>query len=306
MDLFDSKDISPMLLEVKKQPFDDENYIFELKLDGIRCIAYLDKDNTYLRNKRNKELIDIYPELKNIHKQAKKRCILDGELVVLNPDGSPNFSLLQKRSLLSDPLKIEFESEKHKVHFVAYDILYLGSENLIDRPLIERKQLLAKNIKENDDLSISRYIEGQGIKLSNLTKKLKLEGIVAKEKISTYEIGKRSKNWIKIKNLIDEDLNICGLKLDENNNIKDLVLCEKVKNGYRYRGKVFLNISKEEQKIILAFALKNPLKKPLFPALSDKDIIWLKPTLVCTIEYMMLTKDGMMRQPVFKTLRDDK
>ena len=306
MDLFDSKDISPMLLEVKKQPFDDENYIFELKLDGIRCIAYLDKDNTYLRNKRNKELIDIYPELKNIHKQAKKRCILDGELVVLNADGSPNFSLLQKRSLLSDPLKIEFESEKHKVHFVAYDILYLGSENLIDRPLIERKQLLAKNIKENDDLSISRYIEGQGIKLFNLTKKLKLEGIVAKEKNSTYEIGKRSKNWIKIKNLIDEDLNICGLKLDENNNIKDLVLCEKVKNGYRYRGKVFLNISKEEQKIILAFALKNPLKKPLFPALSDKDIIWLKPTLVCTIEYMMLTKDGMMRQPVFKTLRDDK
>ena len=306
MDLFDSKDISPMLLEVKKQPFDDENYIFELKLDGIRCIAYLDKDNTYLRNKRNKELIDIYPELKNIHKQAKKRCILDGELVVLNPDGSPNFMLLQKRSLLSDPLKIEFESEKHKVHFVAYDILYLGSENLIDRPLIERKQLLAKNIKENDDLSISRYIEGQGIKLFNLTKKLKLEGIVAKEKNSTYEIGKRSKNWIKIKNLIDEDLNICGLKLDENNNIKDLVLCEKVKNGYRYRGKVFLNISKEEQKIILAFALKNPLKKPLFPALSDKDIIWLKPTLVCTIEYMMLTKDGMMRQPVFKTLRDDK
>lgn len=306
MDLFDSKDISPMLLEVKKQPFDDENYIFELKLDGIRCIAYLDKDNTYLRNKRNKELIDIYPELKNIHKQAKKRCVLDGELVVLNPDGSPNFMLLQKRSLLSDPLKIEFESEKHKVHFVAYDILYLGSENLIDRPLIERKQLLAKNIKENDGLSISRYIEGQGIKLFNLTKKLKLEGIVAKEKNSTYEIGKRSKNWIKIKNLIDEDLNICGLKLDENNNIKDLVLCEKVKDGYKYRGKVFLNISKEEQKIILAFALKNPLIKPLFPALSDKDIIWLKPTLVCTIEYMMLTKDGMMRQQVFKALRDDK
>lgn len=306
MDLFDSKNISPMLLEVKKQPFDDENYIFELKLDGIRCVAYLDKDKTYLRNKRNKELVNIYPELKNIHKQAKRRCILDGELVVLNPDGSPNFMLLQKRSLLSDPLKIEFESERHKVHFVAYDILYLDGESLTDRPLIERKQLLAKNIKENADLSISRYIEGQGIKLFNLTKKLNLEGIVAKKKNSLYEIGKRSKNWIKIKNLIDEDLNICGLKLDENNNIKDLVLCEKIKNGYKYRGKAFLNISREEQKIILAFALKNPLKKPLFPAISDKDIIWLKPSLVCTIEYMALTKGGVMRQPVFKALRDDK
>ena len=86
-----------MLLEEQKEPFDDENYIFELKLDGIRAIAYLEKDAVYIRNKRNKELIDIYPELRNIFKQAKKPCVLDGELVVLNNDGSPNFYALQKR-----------------------------------------------------------------------------------------------------------------------------------------------------------------------------------------------------------------
>lgn len=305
MDFFVDKNISPMLLEEQKEPFDDENYIFELKLDGIRAIAYLEKDAVYIRNKRNKELIDIYPELKSIFKQAKKPCVLDGELVVLNNDGSPNFFALQKRSLMTDPLRIELEASKNKVHFVAYDILQLGKDYLTDLPLLKRKEFLAKNIVENDLLAISRYIVGQGIKLFNLTKDRGLEGIVAKEKNSRYEIGKRSKNWIKVKNLVDEDFLICGFTLDEDGNIKDLILGQEKEKKLVYRGKVFLHISKEEQEIITAFALKNQNKKALFEDISG-DIIWIKPELVCTVQYMMLTKDGAMRQPVFKGLRDDK
>ena len=306
MDLMEKKDIAPMLLASQKQPFDDEDYIFELKLDGIRCIAYLDSNRTNLRNKRNKELLSLYPELKDLHLQVKKPCILDGELVVLNRDGSPNFALLQKRSLLTDKLKIEIESEKHKVHFVAYDILYIDGISIVDKPLLERKKHLKDNIKENNLLNISRFISTNGIKLFNLTKQLSLEGIVAKRKDSEYEIGKRSKSWIKIKNLIDEDLLICVIKLYENGLIKYLILCEKKNDGFLYRGKVFLNISKEEQKIILNFAKSQKLKSPLFKNLQDKDIVWIKPELYCTIEYMHLTKDNNMRQPVFKSLRDDK
>lgn len=82
-DLFKDKNLSPMLL-YETEPFDDENYIYELKLDGIRCLAYLDENTTELRNKRNKNVTDIYPELQNIHKYAKNKCILDGELVVFN------------------------------------------------------------------------------------------------------------------------------------------------------------------------------------------------------------------------------
>ena len=91
MDIFETKNISPMLLEHISEPFNSEYYIFELKLDGIRCLAYLDERQTILKNKRNKDVTDVYPELKQIHKQIKKRCILDGELVSLNKDCSPNF-----------------------------------------------------------------------------------------------------------------------------------------------------------------------------------------------------------------------
>lgn len=305
MDIFESKNISPMLLEHISKPFNSEDYIFELKLDGIRCLAYLDERQTILKNKRNKDVTDVYPELKQIHKQIKKRCILDGELVSLNKDGSPNFFALQKRSLLTDKFRIELEMEKNKVNFVAYDILYLDDKQTTNLTLTERKKMLENNIKENELLSISRIVENEGIKLFELTQQLSLEGIVAKKKNSTYQIGKRSKDWIKIKNLIDEDFYICGLMFDEDNQIKDLVLTTKANGKYINRGKVYLNISKDEQNFILKFALKHTKNKPLFDIYSDKNILWIEPKLVCTVQYMMLTKDGKMRQPVFKGLRTD-
>lgn len=305
MDIFESKNISPMLLEHISKPFNSEDYIFELKLDGIRCLAYLDERQTILKNKRNKDVTDVYPELKQIHKQIKKRCILDGELVSLNKDGSPNFFALQKRSLLTDKFRIELEMEKNKVNFVAYDILYLDDKQTTNLTLTERKKMLENNIKENELLSISRIVENEGIKLFELTQQLSLEGIVAKKKNSTYQIGKRSKDWIKIKNLIDEDFYICGLMFDEDNQIKDLVLTTKINDKYINRGKVYLNISKDEQNFILKFALKHTKNKPLFDIYSDKNILWIEPKLVCTVQYMMLTKDGKMRQPVFKGLRTD-
>ena len=300
MNLFEKKDISPMLLESEKFPFNDDDYIYELKLDGIRCVAYLDDNKTILRNKRNKDVTNIYPELANIYKQAKEKCIIDGELIVIGKNGTPDFFALQKRSLLTDKFRIEIESEKTKVHFVAYDILFLKDKDLINKSLIERKELLKSNIKENEFLSISRFIEKNGIELFNQTKKLNLEGIVAKKKDSIYELGKRSKNWIKIKNLLDEDLLICGIKL-ESNVIKNLILGDLDKyNTLQYRGKVTATLSKEEKEFLLDFAKKNKVISPIFKQIKDKSIVWVNPKLTCTVQYMMLTKDGGMRQPVLK------
>lgn len=138
-DLFIDKNLSPMLL-YETEPFDDENYIYELKLDGIRCLAYLDENSTELRNKRNKNVTDIYPELQNIHKYAKKKCILDGELVVFN-NGVPVFYALQSRSLKTDHFNIKLAAAKNPVQFVAYDMIYLDGERITDKPLIERKKI---------------------------------------------------------------------------------------------------------------------------------------------------------------------
>lgn len=303
-DLFEEKNISPMLLNEVKEPFDDEDFIYELKLDGIRCVAYVEPKSVTLKNKRFKDVTGIYPELSDICKCVKKRVILDGELVVLI-DGKPDFYALQKRSLMGDKFRISIAAKKNPVQFVAYDILYLDGKDLTDRPLMERKEFLSKAVTEWHNLSISRWIEKNGVAFFELAKKESLEGIVAKKKDGLYHIGKRTSEWIKIKVMQDEDLLVLGYQPDEDGKVKDLILGYYDEKGeLKCRGKVYLGVSKAEQKIIAEFAKKNTVKRPWFD--KYKNVVWLKPQLVGTARFMHETESGGMRQPVWKGLREDK
>ena len=303
-DLFEEKNISPMLLNEVKEPFDDADYIYELKLDGIRCVAYIEPKSITLQNKRFKDLTHIYPELSDICKCVKKRVILDGELVVLT-DGKPDFYALQKRSLMSDKFKISLAAKKNPVQFVAYDILYHDGKDLTDQPLMQRKEKLSSVVTERYNLSVSRWIEMNGIAFFELAKKENLEGIVAKKKDGLYHIGKRTSDWIKIKVMQDEDLLVLGYQPDDDGKVKDLILGYYDESGeLKCRGKVYLGVSKAEQKIIADFANKNTVKRPWFD--KYKNVVWLKPQLVGTAHFMHETESGGMRQPVWKGLRDDK
>ncbi len=302
-DLFENKNIDPMLL-YETEPFDDEDYIFELKLDGIRCVAYIEPQSVVLQNKRHKDVTDIYPELSDIRKCVKKRVILDGELVVLI-DGKPNFYALQKRSLMSDEFKIKLAANKSPVQFVAYDILYYDGKDLTNKPLTERKEVLSKAVAEGHGLSISRYIEKNGIAFFELARQEQLEGIVAKKKDGLYHMGKRTHDWVKIKVMQDEDLYVCGYQPDENGKVKDLILGYYDDNGnLQCRGKVYIGVSETDRKIIGEFAKKNTVKRSWFD--KYKNAVWLKPELIGTAHFMHETESGGMRQPVWKGLRDDK
>ena len=303
-DLFEEKNISPMLLNEVKEPFDNEDCIYELKLDGIRCVAYIEPKLVTLQNKRFKDLTPIYPELNDICNCVKKRVILDGELVVMT-DGKPDFYALQKRSLMSDKFKISLAAKKNPVQFVAYDILYHDGKDLTDQPLMQRKEKLSSVVTERYNLSVSRWIEMNGIAFFELAKKENLEGIVAKKKDGLYHIGKRTSDWIKIKVMQDEDLLVLGYQPDDDGKVKDLILGYYDESGeLKCRGKVYLGVSKAEQKIIADFAKKNTVKRPWFD--KYKNVVWLKPQLVGTAHFMHETESGGMRQPVWKGLRDDK
>lgn len=300
-DLYDKKDIKPMLIAEMKEPFDDPNFIYELKLDGIRCIAYLDKDSTVLRNKRNLNLNARFPELSNINETVNEKCILDGELIVMK-DGDPNFFEIQRRSLMSDKFKIKTLSSKYPATFTAFDILYYKYKSVIDLPLIERKHLLEKAINENETLSVSRYIEEQGIMFYKLAKEKDLEGIVAKNKNSKYYLDKRTKDWIKIKNLKDDDYVVCGY-IEKENNVVSIILGQYRNDELIYKGHVTMGVSREEFNII-----KNTQKieNPFNTSVDNYNSIFIKPQNVYTVKYMMKTQSGGLRQPVFKGLRKDK
>lgn len=285
------------------EPFDNPDYIYELRLDGERCIAYLDKESTELRNKRNIKMLPKIPELSDIHKQVRKTCILDGELIVIK-DGVPDFSEIQRRSLMSNKFKIELLSKKYPAAFTAFDILYYDGEQVTDKPLMERKKLLEKAFQENERLALSRYIEEEGIAFFQMAKELNLEGIVAKRKKSIYKMDSRTKDWIKIKFLKDEDFVVCGyiLKETEARNVASIILGAYKEGRLLSQGHVTIGISRKEFDLILRQKIldESPFEK------YEENAVYIEPALVCTVTYMEWLKSGGLRRATFKGLRGDK
>lgn len=300
MDIFDEKSIDPMLIAIEDEAFDDKDYIYELKMDGVRCIAYIDTHKIEFRNKRHLNLSAKFPELKNCYKNVKKKCILDGELYIYK-DGKVNFFEVQKRCLTSNTFKIHMMSKEMPATFTAFDILYLEDQEVMNQSLMKRKQLLKNLIKEDERINQSRYIETKGIMLYEKTKQLGLEGIVAKRKDSVYKMGKRTKDWIKCKHLIEDDYVICGY-LKKEKGIISLIIGQYDNQMLVYKGHVTLgvNISYIERHT------KKVNTHEFMKYKENEDAIWIKPYLVGIIKFMEYTKNNSLRQPVFKGYRDDK
>lgn len=193
-----------MLIAKQCEAFDSMDYIYELKMDGFRCLAYLEPGMVDLRNKRNMRMLEKFPELAELHQAVRRRCILDGEIVVL-ANGVPDFYRLQKRTLLTDRFKIQMEASHCPVSFVVFDSIYLDGKDLCWEPLMKRKERLSENLKENDRIAVSRYIQGNGVALYQAAEERELEGVVAKRKGSLYYPGIRTKDWVKFKRMADEE-----------------------------------------------------------------------------------------------------
>ncbi|MBQ3021362.1 MAG: hypothetical protein IJD92_03965 [Bacilli bacterium] len=295
MDLYENKNIKPMLLSESNKPFNNENYIYEIKFDGTRAIIYINKDEIIIKNKRGIILNNTYPELLNIKNMTNNKCIFDGEIIVMD-NGVPSFKKLQERAMLKDKIKINYESKNNPVTFICFDILY-ENKDLIDLPLLERKKLLDK-YPDTDYFVKSKVIQN-GIKLYNEIKKIGLEGIVAKEKNSKYIPNKRSSNWIKIKNHMENDYYICGYK--EEKNIASILLGEKKNNKYKFVSKVILGKNKNDFKLIK----KCKKQRNTLIDFNDPNYTYITPKYKCTILYMEKTNKNHLRQPIYKSIRFD-
>lgn len=301
---FEARGIKPMLIGGEGQPFDSDEYIFELKWDGERCIAFLDPAGTIdLRNKRNVKILPKVPELKNIYKQAKAKCILDGELMVLK-NGKPDFFEIQRRSLTTNQFKIELSSKQYPATFVAFDILYYGNKDITHLPLIERKKYLKKAFEESDRLALSRHTENNGIAFYQLAEQQELEGIVAKRKDSIYVQGKRTKDWVKIKRMKDEDYVICGY-IYKRNNMVSLVLGRFKDTTIIYQGHVTMGVGRDTLEVLQRLPEGfPPVNTP--SGHGNECAKWVQPKLVGVVKYMPRVQSKGRHQSVFKGIRYDK
>ena len=292
MNLFNDHSWTPMLLDEIKKPFNNPNYLFEVKFDGIRALVFASPKKVSIYNRHAVEITNLYPELQEIKNLVKKNTIFDGEIVLMK-NGKPSFLNLQTRAHLKDNKKINYLSVKEPVVFMAFDLLYEGC-NLIDKPLIKRKELLSK-YQESLVFDKVFYIMNDGIRLYEEVKKLELEGIVAKEINSKYLINTRCDNWLKIKNWIEERFFIGGFIEKDSLPTISLILGEFKEHKLYYVGKV---VMAKKRSLYSKLKKQKNIKNPFIDYSEEANFV--KPIYSCVIMYLERTNNNHLRQPIFK------
>ena len=281
------KEFTPMLLKEVDEVFDNENYLYEVKYDGIRVLVFVSNDSVVIKSRYGIDITKLFPELSCLSKMVNGKVIFDGEIIILD-DGRVSFSKLQKRFHLKNKKTIDFLSKTNPVVFMCFDVLY-ENRDLINLSLLERKEIL-NNYEDNEVFVKSTYVYGKGSKLFKAIKSLDMEGIVAKKIDSKYLINERSDNWIKIKNYKSDDFLILGYINKEN--VISLVLGELLKGRIVYVGKVSLG-----KKRSLANKIMNMKEVKALIDIKDKDVIYVKPNVKCEVKYLERTSNGLLRQP---------
>ena len=292
MSLWKNNKWQPMLLKEVKKPFNDSNYIYELKFDGYRAIIFADPNHVKVHNRKGEDITFLYPELQTIKQLVKKNMIFDGEIVMLE-NGVPSFKKLQARAHLKKKDKIMYQSKQNPVLFMCFDVLYDG-QDLCKYPLVDRKKYLSK-VKDNDTFIKVKEIDTMGIPFFKEVKKRNLEGIIAKKKNSIYEINKRTDSWLKIKNLKKEIFYIGGYIEKEKNSVISLLLVEKKNNQFLYVGKVSMGKKKKLYEKLKKMKIE---KAPYFQK-EKENAMYIKPIYLCEIEYLERTENNQLRQPIF-------
>ncbi|HYR86384.1 MAG TPA: DNA ligase D [Terriglobia bacterium] len=304
------KDIQPMLATLVEKPFTREDWLFELKLDGIRALVVKNGAKLDMWTRNAKGLTNRFPTLAAAFSQLPvDTAVIDGEIVALDEKGHSHFNLIQPRIHLSGARNIAMADEQIPVYFYAFDLLYLNGYNLMKFPLIERKAVLRKLIPNNDEwIRFADHVEGNGVEFFKAVEKHGLEGIVAKLKKSEYQQA-RSKYWLKIKTQQTDHFVVGGFTPPEGSRKHfgalllglyrngDLIHVGRTGSGFDDR-----TLAEAYKALTPLVTKKNPFKE--VPAELKKST-WVRPELVCEVKFTEWTPDKKLRAPIFQGFRDD-
>jgi len=305
-------DVAPMLATLVADSTDGAGWLYEMKWDGYRALSYMDEGVIEIRSRNNKSFNEKFYPLVEELKKIGVNALFDGEIVVINQKGLPDFGALQLwRS----------EADGQLAYFV-FDILWYDGINLMLVPVEERRELLREILGEQQGvIRLSDNFNSTGKEAFALAEQFHLEGIMAKKTGSFYIPGNRSKEWLKIKTEKRQELVIGGYTKNEGSGklISALLLGIFDNGEFQFLTPVGTGINTKMQQEIIS-RLK-PYETPACPFSSTPEynkpsrfrpnppkatVTWVKPMLVAEISYRELTKDGSMRHPSFKGLRDDK
>lgn len=303
-----------MAATLSSLPPDQDGWGFEIKWDGIRAIAYVEDDRRVrLTSRTLRDITGTYPEIQAVGAAlAGHRAVLDGEIVAFDDNGRPSFQRLQARMNVTGPAVIEQLRGATPVTYVVFDLLYLDGRSMLGLPYDQRRAQLDTLLHSDRAWQVPAYVRGQGSELLEASRAQHLEGIIAKRLSSRYRPGRRSRDWLKVKNIRRQEFVIGGWLPGEGGLTGDLGA---LAVGYydeggalRYAGRVGTGFNLAERRRLQA--LLQPLEvahSPFVGAQPDKrGCVFVEPRLVCEVAYAEWTDAGTLRQPSYKGTRDDK
>jgi bifunctional non-homologous end joining protein LigD len=292
--------VRPMLASSAAEPFDDPDWIFEIKLDGYRCIAEIESGNVSIYSRNNLSFNNRFPNIVRSLESIRRDAVFDGEVAALDESGRSSFQLLQNHQ----------RTGEGNIVLYLFDILYLDGKDLSRLPLLTRKEILRDLLPDLPNIRYSDHIAGSGKDFFDLAQKNSLEGIIAKRSSSQYQAGRRTRDWLKIKIRLQQEAVICGFTAPRGSRKKfgSLVLGVYENNELVYIGLTgggFDDAGLQEM-----YRLLEPLVQPHSPfkekIKTDTPVKWVKPELVCEITFSEWTGERIMRQPIFLGMREDK
>ena len=293
--------LKPMLATAAAEPFDSPDHIFELKLDGVRAVAFVEAGEVRVQNRRLEDVRPQFPQFAEVPRRLKAlSAVLDGEIVALDSQGRPSLPLLQER----------LQGKTGPLTYQVFDILYLEGASLMHLPLARRKTILHQVLSPSDFLQACDFVDGEGIAFFEAAAEHGLEGIVAKEKAGLYRPGERSRAWQTVKAFCADDFVIGGYAFGGGRRaepITALLLGQ-------YQGEQLVHVGDvsgpfPEDTARLLLALLQPMHTPdcVFaePPHLPRFIYWCRPDLACRVRFSEWTRDGKLRFPLFVAVRPD-
>jgi bifunctional non-homologous end joining protein LigD len=308
----DPRKLSPMLAVSTDEPFSRAGWVFEIKLDGYRLLAARATGEPLLLSRNGNDLTATFPEIaRAVQGLPYEGLILDGEVVVHDGRGLPSFQELQKRGRLTRWNDVQRAAVERPATYYAFDLLACERLDARDLPLLDRKAVLREILPRAGPIRFSDHVEERGEAVYEQVTALDLEGIVGKKASSPYRSGQRSKDWVKVRAMRSDDFVVVGWSepSGSRSGFGSLHLAQYDAGGALvYAGAVGTGFTEARLSELARALAAQEVDAPAFraPLPAGRGHHWTRPELVVEVRYKEVTQDGLLRQPAFLRVRDDK